>query len=49
MVKLRTEIIVPKYFPKINPLTKARGEANPKSKIQIIIKSKDKIEKIMKF
>ena len=33
----------------MKPATKAIGEANPKSKIQIIIKSKDKIEKIMKF
>ncbi len=38
MVKLRTEIIVPKYFPKIKPLTKASGEANPKSKIHTIQK-----------
>ena len=36
MVKAITEINVPKIFPNKNPATKATGEANPKSKIQII-------------
>ena len=33
-------MIVPKYFPKINPLISAKGDAKPKSKIHIIEKIK---------
>ena len=41
-VKLRTEINVPKYFPKIKPETKANGDAKPNNNIQIIEKITNK-------
>ena len=45
-VKLRTEINVPKCFPKIKPETKANGDAKPNNNIQIIEKNyKQKDEK----
>ena len=48
-VKLRTEINVPKYFPKIKPETKANGDAKPNNNIQIIEKiTKQKYEELLR-